>query len=138
MIALTEAIKQFVMSRHLSPAEIATNRAAVLATYRYLLRSTYIAFKGDTTTLNASRSLARESFWKNRALESGGIEAAKAIEHAQGVAQILRENVVQGRNVEGEHYKLNIHEYTQRLDNHTAGELKGTTKSFKEIKNAQF
>ncbi|KAF2769656.1 hypothetical protein EJ03DRAFT_271894 [Teratosphaeria nubilosa] len=126
------------MSRQLSPAEIATNRAAVLATYRHLLRSTYIAFKGDTPTLKASRSLARESFAKNRRLEVGGIEAAKAIEHAQGVAQILRENVVQGRNVEGEHYRLNIHEHTQRLNNHTAGELKGTTKSFKEIKDAQF
>lgn len=45
---------------------------------------------------------------------------------------------MQGRHTGGETYKLNIHEHTQRLDNETAGELKGTTKSFKEIKNAQF
>lgn len=38
----------------------------------------------------------------------------------------------------GEKYKLNIHEHTQRLDNDTAGQLKGTKKSFKEIKNSQF
>lgn len=42
------------------------------------------------------------------------------------------------RNVGGKKYKLNIHEHTQRLDNDTAGNLKGTKKSFKEIKNSQF
>ena len=39
---------------------------------------------------------------------------------------------------EEEKYKLRFTEHTQRLDNETAKELKGTTKSFKEIKNAQF
>lgn len=66
------------------------------------------------------------------------MEAAQGVEHAQGVTKILREHVVQGKNVGGETYKLNIHEHTQRLDNDTAGQLKGTTKSFKEVKNAQF
>lgn len=88
--------------------------------------------------LPAARSQARESFIKNRKLESGSNEATQAIQHAQGVAQILRENVVQGENRGGEHYKLRITEHTQRLDNATAKELKGTTKSFKQIKDAQF
>ena len=40
--------------------------------------------------------------------------------------KILRENVVQGRNVGQQQYKLNIHEHTQRLDNDVAGKLKET------------
>ena len=75
---------------------------------------------------------------KNRSLQSGSIEASQAIEHAQGVAKILRENVVQGESKGNDHYKLRITPHTQRLDNATAKELKGTTKSFTEIKNAQF
>ena len=56
------------------------------------------------------------------------------------MTQILRENVVQGKRVgnEGERYKLRMHEHTQRMDNETAGELKGTTKSFKDIKGERF
>lgn len=47
---------------------------------------------------------------------------------------------MQGKRVgsEGQRYKLKIHEHTQRLDNETAGELKGTTKSFKQIKGERF
>ncbi|KAK4493715.1 hypothetical protein PRZ48_014900 [Zasmidium cellare] len=117
---------------------MATNRTAVLATYRYLLRATRIAFEGDKSTLKSARKLAQERFRENRSLPQGSPQAAAEVEHAQGVAIILRENVVQGKNVGGEKYKLNIHEHTQRLDNDTAGNLKGTKKSFKEIKNSQF
>lgn len=48
--------------------------------------------------------------------------------------------MVQGKQAggDGDKYKLNIHRDTQRADNHTAGELKGTTKSFKDIKKAVF
>jgi complex III assembly factor LYRM7 len=95
----------------------------------------------DTRTLTASRRLAHAEFNRNRKLESGSIEASNEVERAQGVARILREHVVQGRKVGGEdeeRYKLNIHEHTQRLDNETATKLKGTTKTLKEIKNAQF
>ncbi|RMY60687.1 hypothetical protein D0864_13050 [Hortaea werneckii] len=128
-------------SKVLNLGEIASNRSVVLATYRHLLRATGIAFRGlpgDNDTLVASRKLAHESFAKNRRLEVGGIEAGQGIEHAQGVAQILRENVVQGKNTGGENYKLNIHEHTQRLDNETAKQFKGKTKTFKEIKDASF
>ncbi|KAK4547583.1 hypothetical protein LTR36_000540 [Oleoguttula mirabilis] len=125
-------------TKFLSSVEAGSNRFAVLATYRHLLRATGIAFTGDNDTLLASRKLAHESFAKNQRLEPGGVEAGVAVEHAQGVAQILRENVVQGKNTGGDNYKLNIHEHTQRQDNDTAGRMKGTTKSFKEIKNASF
>ena len=148
----------------ISPAELRANRFAVLATYRHLLRATRIAFQGtlspllqhthdllsravalthinptdDQETLQASRQFAGDSFRQNRLLDSGGSMAAQGVEHAQGVTKILRENVVQGKNVGGEQYKLNIHEHTQKLDNDTAGQLKGTTKSFKEVKEALF
>lgn len=57
----------------------------------------------------------------------------------QSVTKILRENVVQGQHTgEGEHYKLNIHEHTERGDNETAKKMQGSVKSFKEIKDAQF
>ncbi|RMY16994.1 hypothetical protein D0866_13594 [Hortaea werneckii] len=140
-MASIDILKGFMATRFLSPGEIAHNRSVVLATYRHLLRATGIAFRGllgDNDTLVASRKLAHESFAKNRRLELGGVEAGQGIEHAQGVAQILRENVVQGKNTGGENYKLNIHEHTQRLDNETAKQFKGKTKTFKEIKDASF
>lgn len=92
----------------------------------------------DDVMLRSSRAFARSEFRTGAKLIPNGPEAAQGVEHAQGVAQILRENVVQGIKVGdvGEKYKLNIHEHTQRLDNDTAGKLKGTTKSFKEVKGA--
>ncbi|KXT05530.1 hypothetical protein AC578_3712 [Pseudocercospora eumusae] len=121
-------------SRILTPIEIATNRYAVLSTYRHLLRATRIAFNGDMPTLSASRVFARSEFHKNKSLKPDSTEAAQGIEHAQGVTQILRENVVQGKNLGNEKYKLNIHEFTQRLDNEAATTLKGTRKSWKDVK----
>ncbi|PPJ56801.1 hypothetical protein CBER1_05949 [Cercospora berteroae] len=125
-------------SKVLSHVDIATNRFAVLATYRHLLRATRIAFDGDAHMLRSSRAFARGEFRNGAKLPADSVEAAQGVEHAQGVAQILKENIVQGKRVGdvGEKYKLNIHEHTQRLDNDTAGQLKGTTKSFKEVKNA--
>lgn len=91
----------------------------------------------DDVMLRSSRAFARSEFRTGAKLIPNGPEAAQGVEHAQGVAQILRENVVQGKKVGevGEKYRLNIHEHTQRLDNDTAGKLKGTTKSFKEVKS---
>lgn len=82
----------------LTKAEMA-NRTAVLATYRFLLRATGIAFKGDNSTLKSARKLARDRFHEARNMPAGSPQAAHAVEHAQGVATILRENVVQGRLV---------------------------------------
>lgn len=92
----------------------------------------------DLPTLHASRAYARNEFNNHSKLDSGSMEAAQGIEHAQGVTKILREHVVQGKHQGEGKYKLNIHEHTQRLDNDTAGQLKGTTKSFKEVKDAVF
>ena len=73
------------------------NRTAVLATYRYLLRATRIAFEGDKSTLKSARKLAQKRFRENKNLPQGSPQAASEVEHAQGVAIILRENVVQGK-----------------------------------------
>ena len=35
-------------------------------------------------------------------------------------------------------YKLRMHEHTQKMDNKETTQLKGTTKTFKEIKNSRF
>ncbi|KAK4895076.1 Mitochondrial zinc maintenance protein 1, mitochondrial [Elasticomyces elasticus] len=80
--------------------------------------------------------MAREGFVKNGKLDFGSVKATQAIGHAQGVPKTLKENLVQGQKVgeEGEEkYKLRF----TRLDNDAAGQLKGTTKTFKEIKDAQ-
>ncbi|CAD0098825.1 unnamed protein product [Aureobasidium mustum] len=112
------------------------NKTVVLSTYRSLLRATRIAFQGDDSTLYNSRRFARDSFDQNRSIKAGSIEAEKAVEHAQGVAQILRENVVQGATdkEESETYKLRIHDHTEKGDNESVKQFKGTTKSFAEVK----
>ncbi|KAK4905088.1 Mitochondrial zinc maintenance protein 1, mitochondrial [Elasticomyces elasticus] len=84
--------------------------------------------------------MAHEGFVKNGKLDFGSVKATQAIGHAQGVTKISKENLVQGQKVgeEGEEkYKLRFTVHMQRLDNDTAGQLKGTTKTFKEIKDAQ-
>ncbi|KAF2761243.1 putative mitochondrial zinc maintenance protein 1, mitochondrial [Pseudovirgaria hyperparasitica] len=88
-----------------------------LAAYRHVLRSAMIAFKNDTTMLSAARNQARTAFESNRHLSPGTPEFAEQVEHAEGVAQILRQNVVQGKQEEDGRYKLGIHEHTERGDN---------------------
>lgn len=73
-----------------------------LAAYRQLFRATRVAFGADLPILQASREQIREGFRNNRSLESPSPELDKAIEHAKGVAEVLRSNIVQGKKVEGE------------------------------------
>ena len=100
-----------------------------LAAYRSLLRSTRIAFQGmlilcisllpsesrkptprsyptdliigDIPLLHAARAEARNSFLKNATLQPEDPALAAAIKHAEEVAIILRENVVQGEKNRG-------------------------------------
>lgn len=107
-----------------------------LSAYRHLLRATRIAFNGnaqepqnialltlagDTPLLHSARQQARQGFEKGRSLEPESTEAAKAVEHALGVSQILLHNIVQGRQVDGaqDSYKLELHEHTERGYNDT-------------------
>lgn len=91
-------------------------------------------------TLTASRKFARDSYDISKTLEPGTVEVDDAVKHVQSVTKILRENVVQGKHKGGDdqHYKLNIHEHTERGDNATAKKMQGSVKSFKEIKDSVF
>ncbi|CAD0052325.1 unnamed protein product [Aureobasidium pullulans] len=89
------------------------NKTVVLSTYRNLLRATRIAFQGDQSTLYNSRRFARDSFDKNRGVKAGSIEAEKAVEHAQGNRELTQ---------------------TEKGDNESVKQFKGTTKSFAEVK----
>ncbi|KAI1744769.1 hypothetical protein F4680DRAFT_235063 [Xylaria scruposa] len=86
--------------------------------YRNLLRAARLAFHGDSTMLTAARSSIREGFRANAALEPSSPEFPAAVKHADEVATILRQNVVQGKK-DGDRYKLRIHEETERGDNDT-------------------
>ncbi|PTB70260.1 hypothetical protein BBK36DRAFT_1097812, partial [Trichoderma citrinoviride] len=103
-----------------------------LAAYRNLLRAARIAFQGDVHVLSAAQAQIRQGFQENRALDSSS-SIESAIRHAEDVATILRQNVVQGQKMEGkgdDHtYKLRIHEHTERGDNDsilTAGNKSGS------------
>lgn len=73
-----------------------------LAAYRHLLRATRIAFKGDAQLLHASQSQARQGFDSKRSLEPSSPEVSEAIKHAEGVAEVLRSNLVQGTKGDGD------------------------------------
>ncbi|KAM0265380.1 hypothetical protein ACHAQJ_000222 [Trichoderma viride] len=101
-----------------------------LAAYRHLLRASRIAFQGDVHVLSAAQNQIRQTFQENRALDSSS-SIQKAISHAEDVATILRENVVQGQKMQSDGdnhtFKLRIHEHTERGDNDsvtTAGNAK--------------
>ena len=59
---------------------------------------------GDTRMLLAARTEARSKFEQSRSVSTGSEEALKAIEHAKSVATILRQNLVQGEQEEGDRY----------------------------------
>lgn len=60
-------------------------------------------FLGDERVLTAARASIRESFQVNASLESTDPELPGAIKHAEEVAAILRQNIVQGKK-DGETY----------------------------------
>ncbi|KAH9905132.1 hypothetical protein F4778DRAFT_728836 [Xylariomycetidae sp. FL2044] len=95
-----------------------------LPAYRNLLRAARLAFQGDERVLTAARSSIRDGFRANVAIEPA--QVPEAVKHAEEVAQILRQNVVQGKK-DGERYKLRIHEDTERGDNDTVKLAGGKT-----------
>ncbi|KAI8722608.1 Mitochondrial zinc maintenance protein 1, mitochondrial [Fusarium sp. LHS14.1] len=88
-----------------------------LNAYRHLMRAARIAFQGDTQILSAAQVQIRNEFRQKASIDSTGVSAA--IQHAEEVAKVLRENVVQGKKTEEgkDTYKLRIHEHTERGDN---------------------
>ncbi|KAH6675077.1 mitochondrial zinc maintenance protein 1, mitochondrial [Halenospora varia] len=101
-----------------------------LQAYRHLLRSSRIAFQGDIPLLTASRAEIRSNFRKNINLQPADPTVPGLIKHAEEVAKILVENVVQGKKIgeeSEEKYKLRIHEKTERGDNDTIKMPNGQT-----------
>ncbi|KAK9465865.1 mitochondrial zinc maintenance protein 1, mitochondrial [Lipomyces arxii] len=113
---------------------------AVLSTYRNLLRATRVAFENDTRLLLAARQQARDGFEAGKRELSGNDadleEIDRRLEHAVGVALVLRTNVVQGERTKKDEdedvYKLRIHKYTEMGDNESVkggkSNLSGTQK----------
>ncbi|KAG8627425.1 hypothetical protein KVT40_004908 [Elsinoe batatas] len=104
----------------MSAAALAQNKTVALFAYREVMRAIRDTFKGDQMMAFKAREEARKQFRAGRDTKKpGSVVEEEAIEHALAVAQILRENVVQGEGARGapNHYKLNIRESTERGDN---------------------
>lgn len=69
-----------------------------LQAYRSLLRATRLTFQGDERLLTNARDQIRAGFREKAALSPTDPAVAPAVQHAQQVAAMLRENVVQGRS----------------------------------------
>ncbi|KAK9492108.1 mitochondrial zinc maintenance protein 1, mitochondrial [Lipomyces doorenjongii] len=120
-----------------------SRRQQVLSSYRSLLRATRYAFDGDHRVFTAARQQVRQGYETGRhELTSDPKdcdEIDKRLEHASGVALLLRSNIVQGelqpgkagkenmatvdpgdsiaQSDDGGVYKLRIHKYTELGDN---------------------
>ncbi|KAK1596987.1 uncharacterized protein LY79DRAFT_37739 [Colletotrichum navitas] len=101
-----------------------------LSAYRHLWRAARIAFNGDDRVLTAARQQIRQGFRDQASLAPTSPAYGQAIQKAEDIAKILRENVVQGKQDESSTYKLRIHKDTERGDNDSvkiAGRGKTTT-----------
>lgn len=72
-----------------------------------------IPFTGDIPTLLSARRAVRDNFDQNRSLPSSSPESTEQIQYAQEVAKILRENLVQGRAMDGDGDRYSRSSYTQ-------------------------
>ena len=96
-----------------------------LHAYRHLLRATKLAFANDTALLHASRDQARATFLKNKVLAAQSAEAEAQIRHAEEVARVLRRNVVQGRKVDDQRWRLDLRGEIERGDNSSVKQGRG-------------
>ncbi|KAK9353820.1 mitochondrial zinc maintenance protein 1, mitochondrial [Lipomyces doorenjongii] len=120
-----------------------SRRQQVLSSYRSLLRATRYAFDGDHRVFTAARQQVRQGYETGRHELTSDLkdcdEIDKRLEHASGVALLLRSNIVQGelqpgktgkenmatvdpgdsiaQSDDGGVYKLRIHKYTELGDN---------------------
>ncbi|KAI3400758.1 hypothetical protein diail_1967 [Diaporthe ilicicola] len=90
-----------------------------LQAYRHLLRASRLTFQGDERLLTSARDRIRTSFREKAALSPSDPAVAPAVQQAEQIAEMLRTNVVQGRDEGDGRYKLRIHEHTERGDNDT-------------------
>lgn len=90
-----------------------------LVAYRNIMRAAKIAFQGDLPILSAAQVQIRSEFRQKASLDPSDESIPAAIAHAEEVAKVLRENIVQGKQMEEKDntYKLRIHKDTERGDN---------------------
>ncbi|KAG9500443.1 Mitochondrial zinc maintenance protein 1, mitochondrial [Fusarium musae] len=77
---------------------MATAPAPALNAYRHLMRAARIAFQGDAPILSAAQLQIRNEFRQKASADAA--DASAAIKHAEEVAKVLRQNVVQGQRTE--------------------------------------
>ncbi|KAJ4035695.1 Mitochondrial zinc maintenance protein 1, mitochondrial [Fusarium oxysporum] len=77
---------------------MATAPAPALNAYRHLMRAARIAFQGDAPILSAAQLQIRNEFRQKASIDAA--DASAAIKHAEEVAKVLRQNVVQGQRTE--------------------------------------
>ncbi|KAI1061545.1 hypothetical protein LB506_011776 [Fusarium annulatum] len=77
---------------------MATAPAPALNAYRHLMRAARIAFQGDAPILSAAQLQIRNEFRQKASVDAA--DASAAIKHAEEVAKVLRQNVVQGQRTE--------------------------------------
>lgn len=96
---------------------MSTSHHLITSAYRYLLRSSQLAFGGDPVAFNAARQAIRENFKNNNYTSQDELDQQLA--HAKEVGVILRQNVVQGvrQNPDENKFTLRIHSETELGDN---------------------
>eukprot|EP00127_Corallochytrium_limacisporum_P003693 Clim_evm25s152 gene=Clim_evmTU25s152 len=91
-------------------------RSRALAAYRTLLRSCQSTFKGDSETLVAAHAEIRRRFKESAENDTSEEVVLGKIEEAEQVAVFLRQNVLQGKHLEGETYEVKIQPETELTD----------------------
>lgn len=85
-----------------------------ISAYRYLWRSSALAFQGDLPTLIAARNQIRDGFRVPANQQLSGEEIDEKIKYAYDVATILRRNVVQAAPKDGSKERYGELQSTQR------------------------
>ncbi|KAF7560053.1 hypothetical protein G7046_g4118 [Stylonectria norvegica] len=88
---------------------------AALVAYRNLMRAARLAFQGDAPILSAAQTQIRSEFRQQLPSDS---TVPDAIQRAEEVAKVLRENVVQGKQSDDEQDKYSA--FVESLDYHDA------------------
>ncbi|ANZ75705.1 BA75_02983T0 [Komagataella pastoris] len=88
-----------------------------LKAYRNALRATSVAFKNDLPTLNAARNEIRTHMKSLEDPKGTNRSIDERLKLLEEVTVFLRRNIVQGRKVDEDKYRLNIHKDTELGDN---------------------
>lgn len=91
-------------------------RSKVLSAFKNLHKARLQTFSGDKDALNSARVEINKNFRSNKDVEDSA-KIEELIVVANDAANILRKHVVQMKEVEKNHFKVNITKETALLDN---------------------